>query len=591
MPQTFGPTIHDDGTTTFRLWAPDCNAVKVAVADRAPKLMNRCENGFFDIRTEARAGELYGFDIGIDKMLPDPASRFQPNGVHERSQLAEPPKSDTFWKGVSKVDLIIYELHIGTFTDAGTYEGASDRLPELVELGITAVELMPLAQSAGGWNWGYDGVNLYAPHHAYGTPQDLQDFIHAAHGHGLAVILDVVYNHFGPEGNYLGLFGVYISKRHSTPWGDAPNFDGEGSEFLRRFILENIGYWIETFGFDGIRLDATHCIADNSEPHIVREIGETCRRVEKEQGRFIHLIAESNIYDPELLLPLDEGGFGFDGLWCDDFIHSVYAALAPGQHLSDRQYESGSDLDLILRRGYVFHGTLRTARERHLLEEYPEKVGMESVVAAIQNHDFIGNRPAGLRLHKTISLDAQRAAAALLLLSPSIPMLFMGEEFASDSPFHFFADFGDSKIRRAVERGRRAEHPQHDWKNAVSPLSEAAYVDSKINAADVGDLEILKWYRELIAIRKSWIEAGYLCSENLDANWDSIRSVGILRYRKRDAEKNQFIVVRLHPVDHEPPPLSIQIDGEVLLSHNYDSPGDLTGSFAIIVGNGSAEIR
>lgn len=590
MQQTFGPTIHDDGTTTFRLWAPQAEAANVIVADRAPESMAPSGDGFFEIRADACAGELYGFDIGIDKVLPDPASRFQPNGVHGRSQLIELCQCETFGKGLSKKDLIIYELHVGTFTDAGTYESAGNRLPELVDLGVTAVELMPLAQSAGEWNWGYDGVYFYAPHHACGTPGDLRSFIHTAHSLGLAVILDVVYNHFGPEGNYLGLYGGYLSKKHSTPWGDAPNSDGEGSAISRRFLLENIEYWIELFGFDGLRLDATHCIADTSDRHIVREIGETCRGLEMRLGRTIHLIAESNIYDPELIVPLDKAGYGFDGLWCDDFAHSVYAALEPGQHRSDRAYEPGSDLDLILRRGYVFHGTLKARRKRHLLEEYPDQIQLESVVSAIQNHDFIGNHPAGLRLHQTTSLDAQRAAATLLLLSPSIPMLFMGEEFASDSPFYFFADFGDPSIRTAVERGRRLEHPQHDWKHAVSPLSGAAFIDSKIGEASEGNTEMRKWYQELIAIRKTWIESGYLCSGNLDASWDIGHSVGVLRYRTGESDEQRFLVVRLHPVDKKPTPLSTRIGGKILLSHNYDSKRNCAGSFAIIVGTGSVEL-
>lgn len=586
---TFGPVINDDGTTTFRLWAPALEEVGLIVGDRPPVPMEQQENGFFLVNAPAQIGDSYAFDLG-DITIPDPASRFQPRGVHAPSRLIEVTQPITTWQGVAKGDLIIYELHVGTFTKEGTYRAAEGRLPDLVELGITAIELMPLAQAAGMWNWGYDGVNLYAPNQAYGTPQQLRDFVDTAHELGLAVILDVVYNHFGPEGNYLGLLGGYLSKRHKTPWGDAPNFDGDDAPVLRQFILENIDYWIGVFEFDGIRLDATHCIADESDPHIAREIGERCRSWEKELDRPIHLIAESNVYDPELLVPLEDEGFGFNALWCDDFLHSVYAALAPGTHLSDRRYEPDTDLDLILRRGYVFHGTLRTARERHLLEKYPGRVGMESIVAAIQHHDFIGNHPAGLRLHQTTSPDAQRAAAALLLLSPSIPMLFMGEEFASDSPFYFFADFEDPKIRRAVEKGRRAEHPQHDWKNAVSPLSNAALENSKIGLSEEGDEGMLAWYRTLIAIRKEWQTARILSSANLDAEWHPQNSTGVLRYRAGSKDGERFLVVRLHEVDSNPGTIRIKMDGKSLVSQNLDSTTGEAGKFSVVVGSGNVEI-
>ncbi len=584
---TFGPVIHDDGTTTFRLWAPALDEVGLAVGDRTSSQMTRGEDGIFHLRAEAQAGDSYVFDIGNGLKIPDPASRFQPNGVHAPSRLVDVIQPISTWKGVEKNDLIIFELHVGTFTEKGTCKTAAERLPELVDLGVTAVELMPLAQAAGRRNWGYDGVNLYAPNHAYGSTQDLRDFVDTAHRLGLAVILDVVYNHFGPEGNYLGLLGGYISRKHRTPWGDAPNFDGKDSAVLRRFILENIDYWIGTYDFDGIRLDATHCIADESDPHIVREIGERCRKWEKELDRPVHLIAESNVYDPELLVPLSNDGFGFDALWCDDFIHSVYAALAPGTHLSDRQYEPGTDLDLVLRRGYVFHGTLRTARERHLLKKYPERVGMESIVAAIQNHDFIGNHPAGLRLHQTTSPDAQRAAAALLLLSPSIPMLFMGEEFACDAPFYFFTDFGDPKIRRAVERGRQAEHPQHDWVNAVSPVSQEAFEHSKVSKTDKEN-GMLGWYRQLIDLRKHWRAAGLLTSRNLVSEWDAGRSSGILRYRMGDT--SCFVVVRLHPIDAEINPLLIRTEGDIVMNQNFDPTNGEAGNYAVIVGTGSVEL-
>ncbi len=585
----FGPAFCDDGSVAFRVFAPACAEMGLCLGDSTkPLAMESDGDGFFSLKTQATPGDRYRFQLPNGDLRPDPASRFQPDGVHGASELIDVGQFDwrsDDWRGIAKADLILYELHVGTFTDEGTYAAATNRLDELVALGITAVELMPLAQAGGDWNWGYDGVNFFAPCRSYGRPEELAAFVDAAHAGGLAVILDVVYNHLGPEGNYLGQFGGYVSQKHKTPWGDAPNFDGDHSPAIRDYILENVRYWIEDFRFDGIRVDATHCIPDTSQPHIVRELGEQMARLEARLGRQLHLIAESNVYDPELLAPLEEShGSGFGGLWCDDFVHSVFAVLQPGEHMTPRNYEPGADLDLILKRGYVFQGTLSEKHTRHLLEDYPHQVGMESLVVSIQHHDFIGNHPRGLRLHQITSPSAHRAAAALLLLSPSIPMLFMGEEFACDSPFYFFVDFADKGLRKAVEQGRMAEHPQHDWEDVVSPVSPEAFTDSKIGPAANGDAETLAWYRELIALRKSWIAAGILTRENFEAHWDADQLAHLV-YRTENEEHS--VIIRLHPVGSEIRPVKVTVQGDVLLSPGYDTASRKAGAFAVIVCRGT----
>jgi len=592
----FGPRIHDTGDVTFRLWAPACVALEVQLDGERTLPMQRTANGFFELRTTAGPGTRYRFRMPDGSLRPDPASRFQPEGIEGPSEVVafpEEARQQSAWRGVPKKDLVIYEIHVGTFTPEGTYAAASAQLERVVELGITAIELMPLAQSSGRWNWGYDGVYFYAPFHGYGTPADLRRFIDRAHALGLAVILDVVYNHYGAEGNYLREFGGYVSEQHTTPWGDAPNFDGEDSAVLRQFVLENVAFWIEAYGFDGIRLDAAHCIADDSRIHIVKEIGETCQRLQETRRREIHLIAESNIYDPELLIPLEDGGYGFDGLWCDDFLHSVHAILNPDRHLSDRDYLAGHDLDLILRRGYVFHGTLQSERERHLLETYPERVGMESLVAAIQTHDFIGNHPSGLRFHQIASPDGQRAAAALLLLLPSIPMLFMGEEFLCPSPFLFFVDFSNPDLRRAVEAGRKSEHPQHDWSESVSPLDVKAFEQSKLPSTEV-EPETFTWYRSLIETRKAWAENGLLTSITMVGHWDQERSLAWVCYDSETGDR-AFVLVRLQPAGAVLTPVEIRTEGNVLLSQNCqalesDPTQLLMHASSVLVGTGSVAI-
>lgn len=594
MPLQFGPQFCDDSSVTFHVHAPAAESVGL-VWDGEDRVwpMSRSDDGGFQLNTVPSAADAcYWFQFADGRRYPDPASRFQPRGVHGPSQLVDSRGfawTDADWQGVAKQDLIVYELHIGTFTSAGTFVAAIERLDEVAELGVTAIEIMPVAQAAGQWNWGYDGVNFFAPSHTYGTADDLRRLVDAAHAKGLAVILDVVYNHFGPEGNYLHPFGGYVSETHSTPWGDAPNFDGPHSQVAREFVLANVRYWLQEFHMDGLRLDATHCIPDQSPRHIVLDIGRTCSELQQLLKRELHLIAESNVYDQELLIPPAGQQHGCDALWCDDFLHSAFAQLKPGEHRSSRQYVPGDDLQTVLQRGYVFAGNFSMRYSRVSLQEDNRQAELKSLISSIQHHDFIGNHPGGQRLHQLISESAHRSAAALMLLFPSAPMLFMGEEFACDSPFYFFVDFGDEHLRQAVEQGRRDEHPQHTWHDAESPLSQAAFHRSKLVAASEGISRTLDWYRDLIQLRKQWQATGLLHADSLTARWNPETHTAELRYGA--ADKEAFALMRLHPADASPAPLTVHVTGSIAISQNCeavapDSGQCVLGADAVVVGTG-----
>ncbi|MCA9201251.1 MAG: hypothetical protein KDA87_27105, partial [Planctomycetales bacterium] len=350
-------------TTCFRIWAPKKKSVEVIVRrEGQPEsfALSKSSGGYF-IGEFDRIGPFDQYMLRIDHkhQRPDPAARYQPGSVHEWSQVMPPshqfPWTDQGWSGVRKEDLIIYEMHVGAFTNEGTYQAAIQRLPALVELGVTAVELMPLAEAPGRWNWGYDGVGLFAPNHAYGSPNDLRQFVDACHACGLAVLLDVVYNHLGPEGNYLNDVAPYFSKKHHTPWGAAFGYDGPYAKNVRRFIIQNACYWIDEFHFDGLRLDAVHFLFDDSDRSILADIVTALKNRSHQLGRPVHAIAEANVNDPVMLRPQEDGGHGFDAIWCDDLMHSIYSATTIEQPLTYRPYHGLSDVELSLRHGYLYH--------------------------------------------------------------------------------------------------------------------------------------------------------------------------------------------------------------------------------------------
>lgn len=563
----------------FAVWAPQADRVTVDVIGGPQDVAMAKDNGGFHQVTipEIRPGSDYFYRVDGGPPRPDPASRYQPEGVHGPSQVvnARFDWTDQNWRAPSRDELIIYELHLGAFTDEGTFDAAIGRIDELVALGVTAIELMPVAASAGRWNWGYDGVALFSPSEAYGNPDDFRRFVDAAHAAGLAVFLDVVYNHVGPEGNYLNEFGPYLSSKHQTVWGDAPNFDCPiHGDAVRRFFIANAVYWLDEFHLDGLRIDAIHCMIDEREPHVAAEISEAVAEWSGRRNRAALLIAESNVYDPEMTVSRRRGGIGFDAMWCDDFLHSTFAVLRPGEQLSNRTYHPKADLDHTLRYGYVYEGTLRKKRRRR---ELSRRVESHSMVYSIQNHDFIGNHPLGVRLHQLTSDEAHRAAAALMMMVPAIPMLFMGEEFASENPFRFFVDFSTPELRRAVVEGRRREYPQHDWDGGVLPTDPAAFTAAKIGDRCDGNATTLKWYRQLIETRKQARASGLLSDANLTVHTESPNDLYVLRY-SRD---NESLTVAVRLTAQEGPDqspeiddaIAIDVDGDLILDSRGDGDG------------------
>lgn len=564
------PPPGSKSATTFSVWAPLASSVVVDIVDGPQNVaMEKFPSGFHQVTLEGvGGGERYYYRVDGGPQRPDPASRFQPDGVHGASQIIDRSFdwTDQNWCGHDRDDLIVYELHLGTFTDQGTFLSAIDRLDELVELGITAIELMPVAASAGRWNWGYDGVALFAPMDAYGTPDEFRKFVDAAHATGMSVFLDVVYNHLGPEGNYLHDFGPYLSSKHNTVWGDAPNFDCvEHGDGVRRFFIANAVYWLDEFHLDGLRVDAIHCIVDHRDPHVATEISDAVSEWSQSVSRKVMLIAESNVYDPEMTVPRSDGGIGFDAMWCDDLLHSTFAVLRPGERLCHRSYDSKTDLEQTLRYGFVYEGTLREERDRR---PPLRRVDTHDLVYSIQNHDFIGNHPLGGRLHQLTSHAAHRAAAALMLMTPAIPMIFMGEEFACENPFRFFVDFSDPQLQASVVQGRRREYPQHDWESGILPTDPVAFVSAKIGSREQGNSETLQLYRQLIELRKRYRKSGLLVDANLGVESDLNNDLYVLRYSS--GAKSLTIAVRLSSESASQDAIDFDFRGELVL----DSRGD-----------------
>ena len=443
--------------TRFRVWAPAAREVDVVFTGpaRPAFALQPAEDGHFEgVAPGVSEGTLYWYRLDGDRLLPDPASRFQPDGVHGPSEVVDPagfPWTDAGWSGVGRDSLVIYELHVGTFSEAGTFEGARQRLAHIAALGATAIEIMPVADFPGGRNWGYDGVDLFAPSRAYGRPDDLRRLVNTAHDLGLSVLIDVVYNHLGPEGAYLGSFApTYFTGRHCTPWGDAVNLDGPGSRHVRRFFIENALHWLAEYHADGLRLDATHALIDDSSPHFLRELSETLRAYRPD----VILIAEDERKRPELTASPKRGGWGLDAMWADDFHHHMRRLLAGDREGYYAKYTGATrDIAITVDRGWWFRLASDGREERELRSD---RASREQFVFCLQNHDQIGNRAFGGRLHHEIELAAFRAATALLLLAPETPLLFMGQEWAASTPFLFFTDFPEP-LGQQVTAGRRAE--------------------------------------------------------------------------------------------------------------------------------------
>jgi maltooligosyltrehalose trehalohydrolase len=502
----------DGGEVCFRVWAPRVRELSLRLISggesRTFPLNAECDGYFSATIAGAGDGDRYFFILDNDAERPDPASRFQPEGVHGPSQVVNPagfPWTDEGWKGLPLDEYIIYELHVGTFTSAGTFEAAIPMLDQLLELGVTAVELMPVAQFPGERNWGYDGVFPFAPQNSYGGPRGLKSLVDACHLRGLAVILDVVYNHLGPEGNYLGCFGYYFTDRYQTPWGDAVNFDGPYSDEVRRFFLSNALYWIREFHLDALRIDAIHGIFDFSARHILRELAEAVHGEAPALGRAVHLIAESSLNDVRTITPPELGGHGIDAQWNDDFHHALRTFLTGEREGYYMDFGDFSQLVTAFSEGFVYSGQYsRYRKRRHGSSSALLPAGRFVVFS--QNHDQVGNRMRGDRLCKAVTLEQLKVAAGAVLLSPYIPLLFMGEEYGETAPFPYFVSHGDPELAEAVRRGRKEEFASFAWQGEVpDPQAEETFLSAKIDPElrHEGVHRILfSLYRELIRLRK-----------------------------------------------------------------------------------------
>ena len=503
-----------EGGVEIAVWSPTAESLEAVVESGEAKgtypLFRKAGDVWKALVPRMAAGDDYRLRIdGEDPLVPDPVSRFQPEGVHGPSRVVDPAAfrwTDEGWRGIEMADVVVYELHVGTFTEEGTFDAAIPRLRHLRDLGVTAVELLPVAQFPGERNWGYDGVGLYAVQHSYGGPDGLRRLVDAAHAEGLAVILDVVYNHLGPEGNYLPRFGPYFTDRYRTPWGEALNYDGPDSDEVRRFVIDNARHWVQEYHVDGLRLDAVHGIFDFGALHLLEELAGEVRRVAEARGRRALIIAESDLNDPRLVRGGDRGGYGLDAQWSDDFHHAVHAALTGERRGYYEDFGELRHVAVSLAERFVYAGT-RSAHRRRRHGAKAADVPAQRFVVSCQNHDQVGNRAAGDRFGALLDGAGLRLAAALLLFNPYVPMLFMGEEWGETNPFQYFTSHGDAALADAVREGRRREFASFGWDEGVpDPQDERTFRRSKL---DWSKLErdphrgVLALYRDLLVLRRS----------------------------------------------------------------------------------------
>jgi maltooligosyltrehalose trehalohydrolase len=506
----------------FEVWAPRAGTIEVKVGKERFALAKK-ERGWWsgEIAT-AGYGTDYGFVIdGLEPALPDPRTQWQPNGVHGESRVVDHALfawSDSGWQAPPLSSALIYELHIGTFTPEGTLKAAESHLDYLKDLGVTHVELMPVANFPGKRGWGYDGVDLYAPFNAYGEPGDLKRFVNECHGKGLAVLLDVVYNHLGPVGNYLEKFGPYFTGNHSTPWGGAVNFEEAGATEVRRFLIDNALMWLRDYHMDGLRLDAVQAFNDRSAIHFLEQLAGEVKRLEATLGKHFVLIAESDLNDPRLVKAEEAGGYGLDAQWSDDFHHALFSVISGERAGYYADFGSLAALAKSLRSVFVYDGNYSEYRGRN---HGRQVVGLSGhrFIGFVQNHDQVGNRAQGERVSHEAGVGRAKIAAALVLTSPFVPMLFQGEEFGASAPFLYFTDYEDPELGRLISEGRKKEFVAFGWSpdQIPDPQDEQTFNQSKLNWAELGDpphASLLQWHKDLISLRRSRSE---LSDGNLNA--------------------------------------------------------------------------
>ncbi|MBW8888799.1 MAG: malto-oligosyltrehalose trehalohydrolase [Fibrobacteres bacterium] len=495
----------------FRVFAPEAKRVRIRFPDlgQPERELRLHPSGYWEIECpDIQPGTNYLFSVGDGEFRPDPASRYQPFGVHGPSQVWDHGTfawKDSAWTGIALEEAILYEIHVGAFTPEGTLDAIIPKLEHLAHLGVNAIEIMPVNQFPGERNWGYDGAYLYAVQNSYGGPEALKRLVDAAHARGIAVVLDVVYNHLGPEGNYLAEFGPYFTDHYKTPWGKAVNLDGKRSDQVRDFFIENALYWLREFHIDGLRLDAIHQMYDMSATHFLAELEERVAEFSLRHGRRRFLIAESDLNDPGVITGRDAGGYGMQAQWLDDFQHCVDALLRKETSGYRLDYGRPDQLAKAFREGFVYSGEYCPSREKRFGASSALRPPRQ-FVAFIQNHDQVGNRPGGERFNAVVDAEAYKLAAGTLFLSPYLPLLFMGEEYAETRPFQFFGDYGDPQLSEAVRKGRREEFAfLHADEHLPDPIAPGTFEGCKLDWASL-DREphrtVLRFYRRLIALRK-----------------------------------------------------------------------------------------
>jgi maltooligosyltrehalose trehalohydrolase len=521
---SLGASLLEDGRCHFLVWAPLAHKVEVhflAPGERVVR-MESAERGYHQVVAGGvEAGSLYLYRLDGARERPDPTSRFQPQGVHGPSQVVSPhfEWEDGRWPGLPLEDYAVYELHVGTFTVESTFEAVIPYLDELRELGITAIELMPVAQFPGARNWGYDGAHPFAVQNSYGGPQGLKRLVNACHKLGLALVLDVVYNHLGPEGNYVAEFGPYFTDRYKTPWGAALNFDGPHSDEVRRFFIENALYWITEFHIDALRLDAVHAIVDNSAVPFVEDLAEVVHHRAERLNRRIHVIAESNLNDARLVRPRELGGYGLDAQWNEDFHHCLHALLTGERAGYYQDFGEIGQLVKALGEGFAYSGQYSSYRRRRHGSSSRD-VPAEKFVVFAQNHDQVGNRMLGERLSQLVPFEGLKLAAGVVLLSPFVPLLFMGEEYGETAPFQYFVSHSDRGLVEAVRRGRRQEFEAFEWKGEPPDAQdEETFLRCRLNRGLRGEghhAALFEFYKELLRLRKTVAALANLSKEHME---------------------------------------------------------------------------
>ncbi|OQA04323.1 MAG: Malto-oligosyltrehalose trehalohydrolase [Planctomycetes bacterium ADurb.Bin401] len=491
----------------FRVWSPKTERMEIKINDKVLPMAKKQE--WWEYYRESGDECDYGYIIDGKGPYPDPRSLYQPNGVHGLSRSYDHGNFmwlDQEWMQPAFSNSIIYEMHIGTFTPEGTFDSALEKIDYLKELGVTHVEVMPVNEFAGRRGWGYDGVNIFAPYHLYGGPDGLKKFINFCHLKEIGVILDVVYNHFGLEGNYLQEFGPYFSNKYKTIWGNAYNFDGEFSYEPRRLIVDNAMMWLRDYHLDGLRLDAVHSIYDQSAIHILEQISRQVERLEEETGKYYYLIAESDLNNPRIVQYYDIGGYGFDASWNDDFHHSLHTVLTGEESGYYEDFGRIEDLAKSLKAVYVYDG--KYSRYRKAIQgRKAEHCEGNNFICYIQNHDQVGNRAKGERISHLVSIEKAKIGAAIILTSPFVPMIFQGEEFAASTPFQYFTDISDATLAKGITEGRKNEFGAFGWnpEDVPDPQSAETFLRSKLDWSQIEaqpHKAMLEWYKSLIQLRK-----------------------------------------------------------------------------------------